>query len=50
MDISRTMQDFELKFSVCDPNILFERSLSQNFDLGPSLHFMSITLLVNFSS
>ena len=36
-----TIKDFELKFSMCDPNILPERSVSQNFDLGLSFYFMS---------
>ena len=36
-----TIHYFELKFSVCNPNILLEGNVSQNFDLGPSSHFMS---------
>ena len=36
MNISVTLQDFNLNFSVCNPNILFEGRVSQNFDLGPS--------------
>ena len=39
-DISVTITDFELKFSMCNPNIPFEGKLSHNFDLGPSFYFM----------
>ena len=30
------IHNFEMKFSVCDPNILLEGSVSQNFGVGPS--------------
>ena len=40
MNISGTIQDFDSKF-VCDPNILLEGSVSQNFDLGLSSYFMT---------
>ena len=43
MDISVTIRSFELRFSVCNPNIPLKRSLSQNFDLGPTFYFMSKT-------
>ena len=36
-----TIQDFDPKFSVCDPNILLEGSMSQNFDLGPGSYCMT---------
>ena len=32
---------FNLKFFVCFYKVLLERSVSQNFYLGPSFHFMS---------
>ena len=41
MDISVTIKDFELKFSMWYPNIPLEGSMSQNFNLGPSFYFMS---------
>ena len=41
MDISVTIHSFELKFSVCNPNILPDGRLSQNSELGPSFYFMS---------
>ena len=41
MDISVTIKDSELKFSVANPNICPERILSQNLDLGLSSSFMS---------
>ena len=34
------IHNFEMKFSVCDPNILLEGSMSQNVDIGPSFYFM----------
>ena len=40
MNFSVTIQYFDLKFSVYDPNIHFEGSVSQNLDLGPSFYFM----------
>ena len=40
MDISVTIQVILLKLSMCDPNILLEGSMSQNFDLGYSFCFM----------
>ena len=40
-DISMAFQVFYLKFSVCDPNIPLEVSMSPNFDLGLSFYFMS---------
>ena len=40
-DISITIQVIDLKFSVCDPHITLEGSVSQNFDLGLSFYFMS---------
>ena len=43
MDISVTTHDFELKFTVCHLNILVERSMSKNLDLGPSLFFCQKT-------
>ena len=36
MDISVTIQVFQLKFSMCDLNILLEGKMSHNLDLGPS--------------
>ena len=36
MDISVTIKDFELKFSMWYPTILLEGSVSQNLNLGPS--------------
>ena len=33
MNMDITIKDFELKFSKCNPNILFEGIVSQNFDL-----------------
>ena len=41
IDISVNIKNFELKLSVCDPNITLEGSVSQNFDIGPSFYFMS---------
>ena len=41
MDISVTTKVSELKFSVFDLNILLDRSVSQNSDLGLSYHFMA---------
>ena len=41
MDISIAIHDFELKLSVCHPNILVGEGVSHNYDLGPSSHFMS---------
>ena len=40
MDISVTINDSELKFSVCNPYIRGEGRVSQNFDLGLSSYFM----------
>ena len=36
-----TIQDFDPKFSVCDPNIPLEGSASQKFDLGISSFSMT---------
>ena len=41
MNISVTIKDFELKFSMWYPNILLEGRVSQNFNLGPSFYLMS---------
>ena len=41
MDISVTIHNFELTFSVCNPNIHLEGSVSQDSDLGNSFNFMS---------
>ena len=41
MDISVTIQDFDPKFSVCDPKIPLEGNFPQNFDLGLSSFFMT---------
>ena len=41
MDISVTINDSELKFSVCNPYIRGKGIVSQNFDLGLSSYFMS---------
>ena len=38
MDISVTVQDFELKLSLCAPNIPFKSQISY---LDPSSYFMS---------
>ena len=43
MNIPVSRQDFELEYSLCAPNIHVEGSVSQNFDLGPSFYFMTIT-------
>ena len=40
MDIYVNILNFELKLSVCDPNITVEGSVSQNFDIGPSCFFL----------
>ena len=41
MDISVNIcHNFELKLSVCDRNIPLEVSMSQNFDIGPSLYIL----------
>ena len=42
--VSVTIKYFELKFSMCDPNVLPERSVSQNFDLGLSFYFGTFRL------
>ena len=36
-----TMKDFELKFSMCNADIPFEGSVSQDFDLDLTFYFMS---------
>ena len=41
MDISLTVQDFNMKLSVYVLEILLEGTLSQIFDLGLSFHSMS---------
>ena len=41
IDISVTIQDFDLRFSVCVLKVMFEGSMSQIFDLGLSFDFMS---------
>ena len=41
MNISVNIHPFDPKLSVCNPNILLEGSMSQNFDLGPTFDFMS---------
>ena len=42
------MHLFELKSSVCNPNILPEGRVSKNVDLGPSFYFMSTNFLPFF--
>ena len=39
MDISVTINPFELRFSVGNLNFPLEGSVSQNIDLGPTFHF-----------
>ena len=41
MDFSVNMHYFKPEFSVCNHNILLQGSVFQDFDLGPSFHFMS---------
>ena len=45
-----TMNNFELKFSMCNADIPFERSVSQNFDLDLTFYFMSkrVTFVIFF--
>ena len=47
---SVTIKVIELKCSVCNPNVLVERRVSQNFDFGPSFDFMSVlgSFYINF--
>ena len=41
MDISGTVCDIDLRFSVYFLKVPLEGSMSQIFDLGPSFHFMA---------
>ena len=41
MDNLVAIYHFNVKFSVCFHKVLFEGSVSQNFYLGLSFHFMS---------
>ena len=40
MDISVAIYHFKLTFSVCIHKVLPKGSVSENFDLGLSFHFM----------